>query len=59
MMLADRVKSSNKEKINCRAYFQDATSVGIFQSKKELKDHKDAIHRITNPKIIGPRVDSL
>jgi hypothetical protein len=30
----------------------------FFQSKKELKDHKDAIHRITNPKIIGPRVDS-
>ena len=34
-MLADRVKSSNKEKIKCQVYFQDATSVGNFFNQRK------------------------
>jgi uncharacterized C2H2 Zn-finger protein len=29
-----------------------------FQSKKDLKDHKDKNHRITNSKIVGLAADS-
>jgi hypothetical protein len=36
-----------------RVKFQDVISVGkFFQSKKELKDHKDRNHRIINSKVM-------